>query len=73
MRWKQAYEELRTVAGDSQIRLTPHVTIIPEQIRPRFYHLFDRTERHSSGSNLPDCSNETKQLRDLYFRRRGQE
>jgi hypothetical protein len=68
MRWEQAYEELRTfAAGDSEIRLTPHVTIIPEQIRPRFYQLFDIARTAFIREHLPDSSEETKQLKDLYF------
>ncbi len=68
MRWEQAYEELRKfAAGDNEIRLTPHVTIIPEQIRPRFYQLFDITRTAFIREHLPDCPEETKQLKDLYL------
>jgi hypothetical protein len=68
MGWKQAYEELRGFAvGDSQIRLTPQVTIIPERVRPTFYQLFDNTRTTFVREQLPECSNETKRLRDLYF------
>jgi hypothetical protein len=66
MKWRQAYADLRNlVTGDNEILLTPRVTLIPEQIRPRFYQLFDLTRTAFLREHLPDCSEETKRLRDL--------
>ncbi len=66
MGWKQAYNEMRNlIAGDDEIRVTSRLTVIPERFRPRFYDLFDITRRAFIREQLPGCSNEMKQLRDL--------
>ncbi len=68
MKWRQAYADLRNLVADhDEIRLTPHVTLIPGQIRPRFYQLFDATRTAFLREHLPDYAEEMSQLKGFYF------
>ena len=67
MKWQQSYADLRNLVTDNEtIWLTSRVTLIPEQIRPRFYQLFDLTRTAFLREHLPNYSEETKRLKALY-------
>ncbi|MFB3885506.1 MAG: hypothetical protein ACE144_09780 [Thermodesulfobacteriota bacterium] len=68
-RWYQAYIELRNlVAEHPEIKVTDRVVAIPENLRPEFYHLFNRTRILFVQEHLPNLPKETNPLGKNYVK-----